>query len=408
MDEQKFADMAGQFVRASLDSWRAGNRAFAVLHAGVGCEHILKALLCHHDPLLISDRNDRAHRFHALGFGDQQGVKPLSEAKTIGIVEAFKDASVVMRGQMPVNEQTFRPVADSRNGVAHYAHHDDHVADRVVEVTVQVVEAVRAELDLDPADFWGEYETVFTDLAKIAAMPAQTGDRPSIEAAAEELALAERAAARAALTSAVAAADEVASWGSAQRPAGHQMDVGLTAVRTALMTGLLVTGARAHRAASELLAEYEVLPFPSRPDASHAVPGIEQKAQTAVAVKVLISSSVIAGLFDARAAHPDRPILSAMEEINDAGQRWSSPAPDGNHRWRRPCPACGFNGDVFGDLAAEDCSCPRECAGAPIDCPHPDQAVVVGLAESFSCPFCGLTLTHGEELEAAGIETGEI
>ncbi|GGW82425.1 hypothetical protein GCM10010350_79060 [Streptomyces galilaeus] len=53
VNEERFGEMAGQLARASLDSWRAGNRAFAVLHCGIGCEHILKALLCRHDPLLI-------------------------------------------------------------------------------------------------------------------------------------------------------------------------------------------------------------------------------------------------------------------------------------------------------------------------------------------------------------------
>lgn len=405
MDEQKFAEMAGQFVRASLDSWRAGHRAFAVLHGGVGCEHLLKALLCHYNPLLISGVNDRAHHYHTLGFGDVQGVKPLSEARTIGIVEAFKEASVFMRGRMPVDEKTFRPVADSRNGVAHYAHHDDQAAGEVVELGLVVVEAVRAELGLDPAGFWGEYEAVFTDLAKVAAMPAPTGqgDRPGIEAAAEELALAERAVARVALTTAVVTAVEVASWDSTQRPGGHQKDVNLTALRAALVTGLRVAGAHARQAASELLTEYEVLPFPSRPDAAHAVPGIERKAHTAVAVKVLISSSVIAGLADARAEHPDLPILAAVKEIDDSGWLRSSQTPDGDHVWWRHCPACGYDGDVYGHLNGADCWC-LEGDG----CPHPDRMVDIGIPESLSCPFCGLTLTHGEELEAAGIETGEV
>ncbi|MFB7655009.1 MULTISPECIES: hypothetical protein [unclassified Streptomyces] len=401
MNEQKFVDMAAQFVHASLQSWRAGQRAFAVLHTGVGCEHLLKALLCRYDPLLISERNDRAHRFHALGFGDAQGVMPLTQARTIGIVEAFKDASIFMRGRMPVDEKRFRLVADSRNGVAHYAHLDDHAAGEVVGLGLQVVESLRAELGLDAADFWGEYEAVFTDLDQVAAMPdLKSGDRPNIEAAAEERALHERTAAYGALSTAVATAIEVASWGSARRSANHQQDVDLATLRTSLVTGLRIAGARARQTASELLTDYRVLPFPSRPDASHAVPGIGRKVQTAVAVKVLISSSITAGLAEACAEHPDLPLLTSLKEMNGALR--SSQVPDGDHLWWRPCPACGYDGNVFGDLDATDCWCPDG------SCPHPDRTVDVGLVESFSCPLCGLLLTHGEELEAAGIESGEI
>lgn len=37
--------MAAQFVQASLQSWRSGQRAFEVLHTGVDREHLLKVLL---------------------------------------------------------------------------------------------------------------------------------------------------------------------------------------------------------------------------------------------------------------------------------------------------------------------------------------------------------------------------
>ncbi|MFE7948524.1 hypothetical protein [Streptomyces sp. NPDC057426] len=406
MNEKKFADMASQFLRASLDSWRAGSHAFAVLHAGVGCEHILKALLCRYNPLLISEKGDQSLRFHSLGFGNAQGVKPLSEARTIGIVEAFKTATIFMGGRMPVDERAFRPFADSRNGVAHSAYLDDQAAGEVVELGLLVVEAVRAELGLDPADFWGEYEPVFSDLAKVAAMPAPAGraDRPAIEAAAEELALAERGAARAVLSAAATTAVEVASWGSATRPDNHQEDIARTALHAVLVTGLRTAGARARQAAAELLTEYEVLPFPSRPDASHDVAGITQKAHTAVAVKVLISSSVIAGLHDIHYNYPAVPIIPSLVQLNESGWLRNNQASSGDHAWWRHCPACGYDGNVYGDLDAAECSCPEWDE----ECPHPDGTIDVGIIESFSCPFCGLLLSHGEELAAAGIESGEI
>jgi hypothetical protein len=53
-------------------------------------------LLCRHNPLLIAEKGDQSFRFHSLGHGDANGVKPLSEARTIGILEAFKSLSHVV------------------------------------------------------------------------------------------------------------------------------------------------------------------------------------------------------------------------------------------------------------------------------------------------------------------------
>jgi hypothetical protein len=403
LNEEKFTDMASQFLRASLDSWRAGNHAFAVLHAGVGCEHILKALLCRHNPLLVSEKNDQSHRFHSLGFGDAQGVKPLSEARTIGIVEAFKTATIFMGVRMPVNERTFRPFADSRNGVAHTAYLDDRAADEVLKVGLLVVEAVRTELALDPAEFWGPYEPAFADLAKVASMPATPGqaDRPAIEAAAEKLALAERVAARATLSAAARTALEVASWESATRLGSHREDIDRTALQAALVTGLRTVGTRARKVAAELLTEYELLPLPSRPNASADVPDLAHMAHTAVAVKVMISSSVIAGLHDIHYNYPALPIIPSLVQLNESGRLRNSQTANGDHAWWRHCPACGYDGNVYGDLDAAECSC------EDWDCEHPDRTTDVGTIESFDCPVCGLLLSHEEELAAAGIEPGE-
>ncbi|MFE4976091.1 hypothetical protein ACFRAR_28815 [Kitasatospora sp. NPDC056651] len=385
MDERKFADMARQFVHSSLDSWRRSqDQAFAVLHAGIGCEHLLKALLCHHDPLLISDKSDWAHRFHALGHGDAPGVKPLNEAKTIGIVEAFRLSTVFMRGRMPITEQAFRPVADARNSVAHYAYHDEKAVRAVLEISLRVVEAVRAELDLDSTAFWGEYQSTFIDLDKVAAMPGPSGQVgwPSLEVAAEEQALVERAAARSVLSAALATAIELSPRGFTDCADNRQHDMALTA----LVTGLRVAGARARQSATDLLTRYEVLPFPAQPDATHAVPGINQKAQISMAVRVLISSSVIAGLADiARAEHPGLPILKIVHTDLSGWMRDNQGADDGYLGWRE-CPACGYSGTAVGNLTAVPCACFDE------DCEHPGHQVDTGIAESFSCMFCGLVL----------------
>ncbi|MBK0377218.1 hypothetical protein I3215_30870 [Streptomyces sp. RB110-1] len=402
MNEQKFTDMAGQFMRMALDSWRAGNRTFAVLHAGKGCEHVLKALITHCNPLLISDKADRAHRFHALGFGDQPSVKPLTEARTIGITDAFKDATVFMRGTMPVTLQQFTLVMDSRNGIAPFAHHDEQAEETSVSTALRVADAIRTELDVEADDFWGEYETVFTDLAQVATMPVPAGQagRRVIEAAAEELALAERARTRAMISTAVTTAVEAASWKSATRPDKHQEDVARTALNTALVTALRTAGARVRQTATELLGEYEVVPLPVRPDDSPTDPDTAQRAHTAVTVKVMIASSVMAGLVDVQYLAPHLPIVPSLIELDASGGLRNSQAQDG-HAWWRDCPACGYAGNVYGDLDATPCL----CGEWEEECQHPGGVIDVGTVDSFSCPFCGLALSNREEIATAGIES---
>ncbi|QNP63183.1 hypothetical protein [Streptomyces genisteinicus] len=88
-----------------------------------------------------------------------------------------------------------------------------------------------------------------------------------------------------------------------------------------------------------------------------------------------------------------------MKETDDSGWLWSRWSPDGSYVWWRQCPACGYVGDVFGDLGVDGCWSPSRG-----DCDHLEGTVGIGLAKSFFRPFCGLVLTHGEELNAAGIE----
>ncbi|MGY4991877.1 hypothetical protein [Streptomyces sp. NEAU-S7GS2] len=401
MNEKTFTEMASRFLRASLDSWRQENHAFAVLHAGVGCEHILKALLCRHNPLLIAEKGDQSFRFHSLGHGDANGVKPLSEARTIGILEAFKTAAVLMHGRMPVDERTFRPFADSRNGVAHSAYLDDMAVRKVVETGVQVVESVRAELGLDPADFWGEYTSVFADLSQVASMPAPAGPatRPLLEPFAEQLALAARERARSAISVALSTGHEAASWDGATMSRELKGDITRTALDAAVVTALRIEGAQAGQAAERLLVEYGVLPLPA-PLASHEEPGVMQRSHTAVTVKVMIASGVIAGLIDVQDRDRDMPLVDMLIYLDQRGCLIGSWA-GGDHVWWRECPACGYAGNVYGDLSPVSCRCDEWA----LSCIHPGGVVDVGTVESFSCPFCGLSLSNRGEVATAGIES---
>ncbi|OIK01150.1 hypothetical protein [Streptomyces colonosanans] len=305
MNEQTFADLAGELMRSALDSWRTGNRRFAVFHAGLGCEHALKALLAHRNPLLVADsQTDQALRFRALGLDDSDGVKPLTEARTISMERAFKDAAIFMQGRMPVTKQQFDPLVQSRNGLTHLAWYNTKVTKQAVTTGIAVAEAVRAELGIPPAVFWGGYETVFNELTKVTAMPSLAGPLPTLEAAAETLAQQEAEHARRAVATAAIVARHTANLGSSNRTDDDQMAIAQVAGRTALWTALQTTGMRAQGETTALLEAYGLLPLAPRPDRIHGPsPAMYVRAHDAVVVKALVSSSVYKAFADACKEH---------------------------------------------------------------------------------------------------------
>jgi hypothetical protein len=408
LNTQRFLDLAAQMMRSALDSWRGGSHLFAVLHAGMGSEFSLKAVLCHHDPLLISAHGDRALRFHALGLGGEKGVKPLEQARTIGMAEAFKDAEVVMQGRMPLSIQGFTPVMDARNGIAHLAHHDPETAEQVVASALLVAEAVRKELKASAAGFWGEYADVFHDLGNVAEMPAT--QKIQLEQAAEELAHIEASAARRAAQEAVRGTMATATtvitttllWDDALGTAeatGRALNITRRAVVSAT---LHTTAIRAQRAVAELLTSYGYLPPSLVRSSGERVP-----ARDAVAVKSLVAREV-EGAFEA--ALPSELRFTLTEPSSDVvwRPRPYESAGYGTYlsRWET-CPACPAWGDMYGHLEAGVC---RECQVGGDDTglyhceEHDEGPPAMAHAHAFACPVCCLVLDTEQELEEAGME----
>ncbi|MFD3309421.1 hypothetical protein [Streptomyces sp. NPDC058656] len=401
MNTERFADLAAQMMRSALDSWRGGNRLFAVLHAGMGSEFCLKAVLCHHDPLLISAQGDRALRFHTLGFGGEKGVRPLEQARTIGMAEAFKDAEIVMQGRMPVTVDAFTPVMEARNGIAHLAHHNPATAEQVVSTALRVAEAVRKELGTPPADFWKGYARTFQNLSRVAAMPAIP--KIGLEQAAEDLAEAEAveatcAAVDAAKSTAATAAEAITMiplWDDAlgnDKAARHALNI----ARRAVVSATLNTAAmRAQRAAADLLKSYGYLPL----DLNNS----QVATSDAVAVKSLVARNV-EGAF--RADLPSVLEFALSEPLSDVvwRPRPYESAGYGTYLWRwEPCPACPAWGDLYGYLEADVCIV-EECNAGVCCGEHDEGPPTIAHAQVFTCPMCCLVLDSEEELEAAYME----
>ncbi|MFF2963989.1 hypothetical protein ACFVT1_34975 [Streptomyces sp. NPDC057963] len=433
MNKESFTVMGGGLLREALGAWRAGNRDFSVLYAGIACEHMLKAVLCHHDPVLISDKGDMAHRFQALGFSEEDGAKPLKHAKTIGMSDAFKGAAIVMRGKMPISHQEFEPVMESRNGRAHSAWHDDEVTEKVVALSVQVAEAIRIELSIASDDFWGEFDGVHMDLAKVAALPVKV-ERPDIETAATELIAAEEKEAFYAGAVAGQMAVSVALGGSHERSGEERETVQNFSSRAAVKTALQCSGLRAQRAAVALLESYEVLPLDRHPvggtrlkEFPYYSPGPRaEQARTALAVKTMVARRVAAGFqkgcssgsgdaakaLSSAYSNSVRVVASGSLEavakvivsVFEHGTLGAAPFTDDVESigWMFHCPACGAWGDMYGNVEQEECP----CDGHP-NCQSDDGIRTITTPQKFYCTACSLTLDDKEELEAAALPSEE-
>ncbi|MFE7561069.1 hypothetical protein [Kitasatospora sp. NPDC057500] len=412
---ERFMGLAAELMRAALDSWRAGNRRFAVLHAGMGCEHALKAVLCKVDPTFISDRSDRAFKFHAHGFGDQPGVPPLIQGRTIGLADSFKDASVVMQGRMPVSLQDFNQVIDDRNGVAHSAYHVEDRAGKTLSVAIKVAEATRKHLSVPSSDFWGDYELVFGDLAQVASLAAVGGGAAAsnMEEAAETLARTEAAYAVDAVVPVVTSiVSTLPRWGSMRRSKDHQREITESVLRASVCTALSAVSRRAQQAAEALLAEHGLLPLPPEPHVPwprglsgrawlNEVIRVEQPRRTQAAnvltVRLLVSRAVTEAFFGAL-----RPNIPEGFDKTPTERGWyiGVTQPSAEAEIVFDCPGCstpGMTGELQGQLEFDDCGCADYCS-------HPERTRTTARFERLHCPACSLTLTDPHEIEAAGFE----
>ncbi|MFD5510792.1 hypothetical protein ACFWIB_23890 [Streptomyces sp. NPDC127051] len=158
--------MKPEQLKVSSQRWMSGALAafsqgpvsydFAVHHAGVAAEHLLKAYLASLHPALIVEGQDFNSLLHATGHGTLASVD-LSRAKTIGVVEAHKRVHGLLRKQLPIDAKTFLPVAVARNGVAHLGIHDVAEVQTVFTTCLRVIDPLLSELQIDPKTYWGDY-----------------------------------------------------------------------------------------------------------------------------------------------------------------------------------------------------------------------------------------------------------
>ncbi|MET8706220.1 hypothetical protein [Streptomyces californicus] len=150
-----------RWMNAALTAFSQGPDSydFAVHHAGIAAEHLLKAYLASLHPALIVEAKDFDSLLHATGHGTHASA-PASRAKTIGLMEAHARVHKILRKQIPIDQRAFMPVANARNGVAHSGIHDLAEVQTVFTTCLRLADPILEELKIDPETYWGPYRAL--------------------------------------------------------------------------------------------------------------------------------------------------------------------------------------------------------------------------------------------------------
>ncbi|WP_405535984.1 hypothetical protein OG787_20605 [Streptomyces sp. NBC_00075] len=157
MDAEQLKGSSRRWMNAALAAFVEGPEShdFAVHHAGVATEHLLKAYLAGIHPALIVDGRHFDSLLHATGLGSHAG--PLAKVKTIGLVDSYLRTVKLLPRKIPISKEDLEPLADARNGVAHSAIHDSAHSEAVFTACLRLVDPVLEELKVDPNSYWGPY-----------------------------------------------------------------------------------------------------------------------------------------------------------------------------------------------------------------------------------------------------------
>ncbi|MFE9699008.1 hypothetical protein [Streptomyces sp. NPDC006270] len=164
MDKTSLVASAQRQMSRALSAWCTSDNDMAVLHAGIGTEHLLKALLAARHPSLLVDGRDYNSLLHATG-QSEYAAAPGTKVKTIGALDAFKRAAALIA--MPIKERDLDPLLTARNGVAHLGAHDNAVTREALAVAVSVADAVLMDLQEEVSTFWGSRGDARLDLEQM-------------------------------------------------------------------------------------------------------------------------------------------------------------------------------------------------------------------------------------------------
>jgi len=157
MDAEQLKRSSQRWMSAALAAFVEGPESFdfAVHHAGIATEHLLKAYLAGLHPALIVDPRHFDSLLHATGLGSH--AAPLTKARTIGLAEAHERVVRLIPRKIPIDKKALEPLAEARNGVAHSAIYDSTQAEAVFTICLRLVDPVLEELKIEQPSYWGPY-----------------------------------------------------------------------------------------------------------------------------------------------------------------------------------------------------------------------------------------------------------
>ena len=165
MDQQELQTSSRRWMQAALEAFGRGDSLdFAVHHACVALEHLLKAYLCSLHPAMVVEAVHVPSLLHAVGHGDRSGILA-SRAKSIGMKAAFDRVRNLLKPKIAVRDEEFELVLAARNGVAHVGAHDPKEARTALATCIRVATPVLVEVGIDPPRFWGHYRELVAQLA---------------------------------------------------------------------------------------------------------------------------------------------------------------------------------------------------------------------------------------------------
>ncbi|MFE9336033.1 hypothetical protein [Streptomyces sp. NPDC007063] len=168
MESESLKASSRRWMGAALAAFAKGptEHDFAVHHAAVAVEHLMKAYLSGLHPALIVDAAGKGgldSLLHATGHGHLAQGSPV-QTKTIGISKAREYVSGILREKFRIADKEFRPLADARNGVAHAAVCEAGGVQEALAIAMRSVDPLLTELELDPDEYWSPYRDLHDQL----------------------------------------------------------------------------------------------------------------------------------------------------------------------------------------------------------------------------------------------------
>jgi hypothetical protein len=178
MDPQELHRSSRRWMQAGIEAFSQDSATgdFAVHHAGVALEHLLKAYLASLHPALIVDAKSFDSLLHATGLQQHASISA-AQVRTIGLSDALKrvDQLLLKPSGIAVNKSSFDAICEARNGVAHLGIYGQSSTRDVLANCIRIAVPVLQTLNIDGAEYWDKYQSLCDQIVDEHATAVQVG-----------------------------------------------------------------------------------------------------------------------------------------------------------------------------------------------------------------------------------------